>query len=389
MASLLGVEIPASVAAARLRLLGAKVTRAGRRALAVAPPSFRSDLNEPSDLAEEVARLTGLEEIPAVSPARRFAYAAPNHEREFIRGTREVMLGCGLWEANTIAFVAPADNERFPGLTRATPVSVENPLSAELSQVRLSLIPGLLAALRFNLNREASAIHVFELAKVFAMRDGRASESQRFAALSFGDLVRASIGEKSVAPGFFTLKGVLENYFDALGITDRVAFEPIEAGSAAFLHPARAAKITLDEHALGFVGELHPSEALRIELDGPCALCELDLTILIAYGFSPRKAVEPPPRFPSVRRDLALVLDRDFPVDKIVRAIRDVAPVLLESVDVFDVYEGAPIAPGRKSVALALRYRSRERTLTDEEVNRAHAQLTEEARMRLGAELRQ
>jgi len=388
MASLLGAEIPASLAGRRLKSLGAKVSRAGRGALRVVPPPFRPDLNEPADLAEEVARLSGLVEIPAVVLPRIAGYQEPSRERDFARATREIMLGCGLTEMTTIAFVAPADNARYCGQSEAA-VVVENPLSAELSELRRSLIPGLLTALRFNLNRQATAVHAFEIGKVFTKQGDLPREDQRIAMLSYGEYARGAVGEKTLKAGFFTLKGVLEDYFDALGIGGRVSFEALDGGGLAFLHPGRVARVVLDEQPLGYIGELHPSEALRLELDEACALCELDLAKLISYGFTPRKPIEPPPRFPSVRRDLALVIDRDFPADKIVRTIRHVASSLLEAVEVFDVYEGGTIPDGKKSVALALRFRAKDRTLRDEEVNRAHALVVAELRARLGAELRQ
>jgi phenylalanyl-tRNA synthetase beta chain len=145
----------------------------------------------------------------------------------------------------------------------------------------------------------------------------------------------------------------------------------------------------LDGRMLGVLGELHPAEALRLELSDPCVLFELDLRQLVAYGSQPRHVVEPPPKFPAIRRDLALVLDRDFPAAGVLRTVSELSSPLLESVELFDVYEGASVPDGKKSVALACRYRSKERTLTDEEVNRAHTAIVEQAKTRLGAELRQ
>ena len=185
------------------------------------------------------------------------------------------------------------------------------------------------------------------------------------------------------------MKGILETYFDAIGISPRVAFKAIEQADAPFLHPGRGAIIALDNSPIGLIGELHPAEAMRLDLNEPCAVYELDLSSLIAYGFSPRKTFQPPPKFPAIRRDLALVLDRNFPADMVIRTVRECGASLLESVEVFDVYEGTAVAAGKKSVALACRYRAKDRTLTDEEVNRIHAVLVEQARMRLGAELRQ
>ncbi len=390
MESLLGVAIPSGVAKSRLKSLGAQVSTRAKGVLAVVPPSFRSDLVEQADLIEEVARLGGLEDIPALLPPRVSALTPVNPEREFIKGTREVMLGCGLTETATIAFIAPADNARFSGIqVTARPVKVSNPLSAELSELRLSLMPGLVTSLRFNLNREARAFHAFEIGKTFRMDGDIATEHFHLAAVSYGPYALSAIGEQSVMAGFFSIKGNLETYFDAIGISPQVTFKAIESADAPFLHPGRSAVVSLDGARIGLIGELHPAEAMRLDLSEPCAMYELDLSNLIAYGFSPRKTFQPPPKFPAIRRDLALVLDRNFPADMVLKAIRECGASLLESVEIFDVYEGTAVAAGKKSVALACRYRAKDRTLTDEEVNRIHAVLVEQAQMRLGAELRQ
>ncbi len=392
MESLLGAAIPAAVARSRLKSLGAQVSTRAKGMLAVVPPSFRSDLVEQADLIEEVARLGGLEDIPALLPERVTALTPVNREREFLKGTREVMLGCGLTEATTIAFVAPADNARFSGIQAATrPLKVSNPLSAELSELRVSLLPGLIASLRFNLNREARAFHAFEIGKTFRMEGDIATEHNHLAAVSYGAYALSAIGEHSVTAGFFSIKGILETYLEAIGISPRVTFKALESADneTPFLHPGRSAIVALDGVPIGLIGELHPAEAMRLDLNDPCAVYELDLSTLIAYGFSPRKTFQPPPKYPAIRRDLALVLDRNFPADMVVKTIWECGASLLESVEVFDVYEGAAVAAGKKSVALACRYRAKDRTLTDEEVNRIHAVLVERARMRLGAELRQ
>jgi len=390
MSALLGVELSAADTKRRLVSLGASVKRAETRGvLSVTPPSWRSDLNEAADLAEEVARLSGLEEIPASLPPRLFSHAEPNREREFFRGTREVMLGAGFTEIDTIAFIAPGDNQKFTGIGNGEPLRVQNPLSEELREMRRSLVPGLLAALSFNLNRQAAAFHAFEIAKVFARVEGAVSERYHLGALSYGEYALAEIGRPGIKAGFFTMKGVAETYLDALGLTERVRFQaPTAEHRLNFLHPGRSALILLGDEPAGYVGELHPREAMERGLEEPCIVCEIDLQQLISYGFSPRAAIEAPPRFPAVRRDLALVLEREFPADLIVRTIREIAPSWLESVEVFDVYQGDAVPAGKKSVALALRYRAADRTLTDEEVNRTHAVLMEQARARLGAELR-
>jgi phenylalanyl-tRNA synthetase beta chain len=389
MGSLLGVAVPARDVKRRLTALGMTVAASGRNRLKVATPSFRPDLHEPADLAEEVARLPGLAEIPARVPTRLSVVAHPDPERKFMTKTRNVLVGCGLVEAKTIAFIAPADNARFAGFDDTDALQVTNSLSAELSEMRRSLLPGLLAAMRFNLNREATNFHVFEIGKVFGARDGIPQEFERLAAVSYGDYAMGATGQRPIKAGFFSVKGILETCFRSFGVYSHLAFEPVSGGSLPFLHPGRAASMHLDGRMLGVLGELHPAEALRLELSDPCVLFELDLRQLVAYGSQPRHVVEPPPKFPAIRRDLALVLDRDFPAAGVLRTVSELSSPLLESVELFDVYEGASVPDGKKSVALARRYRSKERTLTDEEVNRAHTAIVEQAKTRLGAELRQ
>jgi len=391
LASLLGVEIAAPEVRRRLIALGATVKKSaqGKNLLSVTPPPYRSDLNEPADLAEEVARLTGLEDIPAELPARQFAYAPPNREREFFRGAREIVQGAGFTELDTLAFATPADNDKFAGIATGEPIRVHNPISEELRQMRRSLVPALLEALRFNRNRQAPDFHAFEIAKVYSLEGNAPVERFALAALSYGDYALAEIGKPAVKASFFTMKGVLEVFLGALGLGDRVSYHPPRDGELRFLHPGRCAKVMLGDDAVGYLGELHPREAMERDLSEPCVVCELDLEKLKVYGFTPRGTIEPPPRFPAVRRDLALVIDREFPAAAVVKTVRELGSDLLEDVTVFDVYEGQSVASGKKSVALALTYRAKDRTLTDEEVNRVHAALVEAARTRLGAELRQ
>ncbi len=338
-------------------------------------------------LAEEIGRLRGFEEVPDQLPERPARIIPGDPAGLFTARTRETMLGCGLTEIRTIAFIAPEENQRFPGLAEGSPVVVANPLSAELSELRRSLIPGLLTALRFNLNRQAVAFHAFEIAKTFDLQGDLAGESRHLAALSYGNFVVPSVGQAAIEAGFFTIKGILETWFRGLGILDQVAFTAIEPGRAPYLHPGKSAAVALAGQAIGVVGELHPQEAFRLELSRACALFELDFAAVAGYQ-RPAKPIEPPPRFPAVRRDLALMLDRAVPAATVIDTIAQTKVPLLESIELFDVYTGEGIPPDKKSVALSLRYRSKERTLTDEEVNRAHENLVRMVLPRLNAQMR-
>lgn len=388
MAALLGVTIPRAKVRQRLISLGAKATNLNRDRLLVTAPSFRPDLREAADLAEEVARMSGLEEIPEHQPSRPTAIAPLSRHRELAAQAKTVLVGCGLTEIRTVALSAPADNRQFPGLSDNPSVVIANPLSAELSELRKSLLPGLLSALRFNLNRQARAFHAFELAKVFERAAAGPVEAFRLAGLHYGAFISSGIGKPALAGGFELAKGVLEMLLGAAKCRDALEFLPAAQSAAPYLHPGKSAAIRLDGEMLGFVGELHPEQALRIDLGQPCALFEIDFSRLVSRG-APARAIKPPPRFPATGRDLALVLDLETPAATVIRAIRELNIPWLESVEVFDVYTGEGVPAGRKSLALALRYRAAERTLTDEEVNRAHDNLVRSTLERFGAQLRQ
>jgi len=388
MAALLGVALPGAEVRRRLMLLGAKAAGAGKDRLTVTIPSFRSDLREAADLAEEVARLSGLEEIPERLPARPNRIAARSPIRDLSAKLREIMLGCGLTEVHTLAFAPPEDNRLVAGADDDLPIAVANPLSAELSELRLSLLPGLLSVLRFNLNRQAAACHAFELAKVFAKGPQHGpAERLVLAGIGYGDFIVPGVGQPALSASFASAKGIVERVLDALGYAAEPRFVAPSPAAVPYLHPGKAALVYLREQRIGVLGEPHPAYALRLDLSLPCGLFELDISRLAQMPPRPRPIL-PPPRYPAVRRDLALVLDRERNAGEVVETLRTLDVPWLESAEVFDVYAGEGIPAGKKSLALALRYRA-ERTLTDEEVNSAHESLVRQAIQRLNAQLRQ
>jgi len=388
VAAALGTRLPDEEIKRRLRAVGVTVTLLDPNRIEAVPPSFRPDLNETADLVEEVARLKGLSEIPAELPVRRAGVLPPNRDRALARKLRDLLTGCGLVEARTLAFVAPEDNRHFPSLQASRPLVVTNPLSSELSEMRASLLPGLLGALRFNLNREASAVHLFEIGKVFGEMDEGARESARVAGVSFGDYAYGGIGQAPIKSGFFTVKGILEACLSALLPQGAVSYEPIESPQAPYLHPGRAATIKCGGELIGLVGELHPAEALRLEISAPCSLFELDVTLLAVHSSKLYHTIVPPPRFPAVRRDVALVVNKTLAAGEVLKAFWTGNAPMLESVELFDVFEGGNLGDEKKSVAVACRYRSADRTLTDEEVNRTHTGLVDQVARKLGASLR-
>lgn len=390
--------------------------------LVVEPPSFRLDLERDVDLIEEVARLHGYDAVPYTMPNVTPASEPPGPVAALAGAVRASLTAWGFSEAISYAFIARADLERLSlaeGDPRRAPLALRNPLSAEMAVMRTTLVPGLLAALERNRRHGAERLRLFEVGKVFLPRPGEPlpAEPTWMAALLAGPRHPRGWLWRPEPTDFYDVAGVVEALGEALrvpGLRLAPAVPPDEGqravdvlaglGPAPYLHPGLSARIevaarggTAGRHqangggpvVAGAVGALHPDLAARLDLGAtPAFLIELSLDALAPYA-GVRPSVRPIPRFPAVVRDVALILD----VSRSAREVLDVACAerqpLLREVAVFDVYQGPPIPPGRRSLGLTLTYQADDRTLTDEEVNRVHTRLTQRLVEALGAEVRQ
>jgi phenylalanyl-tRNA synthetase beta chain len=332
---------------------------------------------EPIDVVEEVGRVYGIGRIPATLPGSRHAAWTPataaNHEWNM----RQVLLGAGFDEVVTPALVSRRTLERL-GIAREAR-SVINPMSDELDTMRTSLLPSLLAVARFNQNRTAERVDVFEMARVYlgTQPDGLASEPLRLTAV-------ARVGDSGDAgrEGFLRLKSVM----DRLAADLAAGPARYERGSPALYHPGRAAKILLGGRELGVLGELHPSTLKLFDLDGRVVALDVDAHALISAQ-GERKAGELP-RYPAVQRDLALIVEDGIPAADLQQVIQAAAGASLEEAHAFDEYRGGQVGAGRKSVAFTLTFRSPERTLTDAEVDGVMADIRKALEARHGAGFR-
>jgi len=390
------------------------------------PPVRREDVTREADLIEEVARIDGLERLPATLPKRRDAYGLLTHAQHLRRRAVDALVGRGLYETVGWTFVSPslADRLRLDARDprRGAPV-VENPLSEEQSLLRTTLLGSLLDTSARNLARGASDLRLFEVGTVFALsgastppgvssqpdvptqtgapdgpppavdtlRETGVREARSLAVLLAGRLHEPSWGVPAPpAADFYAVKGVLEALASALRV-DGIELAP---DPQPFLHPGRAAAVTLggnertagDGEPIGWLGELHPLVAESWEL--PAASCfEIDLDRLIAAA-PVETGYEDLIGYPPLRQDLAVVLPEDVPAARVLAAVREAAGELLRDVRVFDVYTGAQVGEGnRRSLALALSFRAADRTLTDEDVAPVHERIVA-ALGALGGELR-
>lgn len=384
---LLGTTLKIGEMERPLRALGATVTGAGPQARRVVPPSHRFDLQTEIDLVEEIARLTGYDAMPASLPAIVAAGPGlgPTHDVE--RRLRERLRGAGFDEMVTLAMVGSDDNRDFPGLPELTgqSVALANPISVESGELRRSLLPGLMRALGENRRQGAGHVAGFALGRVFAGDSGRYREVTMLGMLLWGTRPASAIGETSRACDFADLKGALESVFAELHL-DTVRWER-SGTEASYLHPGKAARIEIWGVSCGYAGALHPNLLAARDLDGEPWVAELDLMRVVQY--CPRRVIfRPLPRFPAVSRDIAVVVDDDFPAQRFLDAVKEASQPLVEEVRVFDHYTGSPIPAGKKSLAYTIAYRAPNRTLTDDEVNAMHDQLVAQLVRQLPMEVR-
>jgi len=379
----LGMEVPRQQVTTALKRLGMEVSAAPRGSLTVIPPSYRSDLEREIDLVEEVARLVGYEKIPSELPSGTISSRGIGELEAQCRNVRRFFAAQGFFEAVPLAFVSAEENQRFAGLAGGRkPVVLLNPLSQNDAEMRMSLLSSLMRAASYNLAQGAEAVAMFLVGKVFWETDSPA-ERVHVGGVVCPRFLQEGVGVRRASTEFADVKGVVESLLDLLGIRRRVEWQ--RALNASGLHPGQSAELTLEGRVLGVMGALHPDLDSLYDVPRPCWLFELDLETSLQYR--PRRVVfRDWPRFPEIKRDLAIVAEGRFPAGEVVRfveACREAIP-WIEEIAVVDEYAGPPIPPGKKSLTYAISYRAADRTLTDAEVNEAHAELSRRIFAELG-----
>jgi phenylalanyl-tRNA synthetase beta chain len=385
---IIGARIDGGRVEKLLRSLGLKAHRQGKSGtIKVVPPSSRPDLSREADLIEELARLYGYHKIPSTLPRLGSSTARTDYRLGQERRIRSFLAGEGLAEVINLPFTTDKLNRAFPGFWEGetSPVEVLNPLVKESAEMRLSLIPGLIDNLRVNLAQRVEGFSAYHLGKVFRLApDGSADERQWLGGILYGRRARRGLraGEEP-SLGFLECKGLVEGILEVLSVSAAVTWS---REAAAFLHPGRATALDHNGKSVGYLGQVHPDFAEESKLP-PFLLFELDFEELLKYA--PRQInARPLPRFPSVERDFAVIVDRDFPSQQIVNWIKDRGEPLIQHVEVFDQYLGSPIPKGKKSLAYQISYRADDRTLMDSEVSAVHQHLVDQIAEFFGGQLR-
>jgi phenylalanyl-tRNA synthetase beta chain len=372
-ARLLGLALEPEAIADVFTRLAMPFTRDGDD-FVVMPPSYRFDIAIEEDLVEEVARIHGYDAIPD-SPRAHVQAMLPAPERQRSAGMLKRRLTARDWqEVITFSFVSLDDERALDPAVK--PIPVLNPIAEQLDVMRTTLLPGLIATLRTNLNRKVARVRIFETGRTFAPDDR--TQPVRIGGLAFGTSEPEQWGVRARPVDLFDIKGDLEALAAPLSVTT-------SAQPFAWLHPGRSAEVTIAGRSAGWLGELHPRLCRHFELPSAPSVFEVDLAALTTVPLPDAKPVS---KLPSIRRDMAIIINENIAVDDILRALRELQRPEIETLDVFDVYRGHELPNGRKSVAILVVMRDTERTLTDADGERIVADLLATLSARFGATLR-
>ncbi|KIH77398.1 phenylalanyl-tRNA synthetase beta subunit [Geoalkalibacter ferrihydriticus] len=390
---LLGIDIDIFEIQSLLRSIALAAELAADRkedVLYVEVPTFRPDLEREVDLIEEVARLKGYEHIPTTMPQGRILCQREPELRSLERRLRDTMVACGFNEVINYSFNSPTLLDRL-GLAgddgRRHQVRLLNPLNEEQSVLRTTLVPSLLQTVAQNLaHRSAADLRLFELRPVFLPRENEdlPEENPRLTALMCGRRSPLGWSQSGETVDFFDIKGVVEELLGHLRLQN-LSWRS-EVGES-FYHPGKSCALYGNEQLLGNLGEIHPRVLSAFEIEQAVFLFDLDLGALSRCGLG-RTEFTALSRFPGVYRDSAMLFDETVTAQQILDVVHSAKAQDMEDVVLFDVYRGKGIAGDKKSVAIRVRYRSAEKTLTDEEISKAHGRIIRSLENQLGAEIR-
>jgi phenylalanyl-tRNA synthetase beta chain len=381
-----------------LSALELAVRDAGADRCVVGVPTFRVDLENEADLIEEVARIHGLHKVPAPAPRVEIVPGVDDSRVRAVMMCRENLVALGLTEIMNYSLVSERLLDLFDPSDAPARVALPNPVSADQSTLRTSLIPQMVASLGGNRAHQVSDAALFEIGRVFRKNpDGTLGEEERAAVGLMGAAGRSVLERTRSASGqevFQWMRGVLEAVCVGQRIVGRrrSALRPaslsIEETKRPFFEAGMGVRVSIEGQACGVMGVV--AEAIRREwrLVDPVGVMELRLDALLVHA-SDVPSVTPPSAFPSVMRDVAVIVEESVRHDDILAVVARAAPPELAAVRLFDVYRSRDIGPGRKSMAFSFTYQSAERTLTDEEANGYHDRIRKALAAELGAQIRE
>lgn len=339
-------------------------------------PSFRPDVLREADVAEEIARIYGYNEIVSTAlrgETTRVIKPVNQVVEDIIHST---LVSQGLYETLTFSFIGPKlfsmINSNDEKLQKA--VVIKNPLGEDTSIMRTTLLPSVMSTLALNYSRRNESAKIYEFANVYIPVDGQKLPDEH----------------KNITLGmyggydFYDMKGVIEHLFDVLKIRD---VEYVAKSDNTTFHPGRCAQIVKDGKVIGIFGEAHPDVCKNFGMDTRVYICEIDFNTLLEF-YTDEVKYKPLPKYPAVTRDIAMLIDDSVNVYEIEKIIKKCSGNILEGYNLFDVYKGAQIPEGKKSVAYSVTFRADDRTLTDEEINGVFDKIVKTLEDNLSAQLR-
>ncbi len=376
----LGTDLSQTEIADYLESVEFKVEIKDKDTLLVLPPTFRVDVSRPEDLMEEVARLWGYNNIKTTFPKISGVTNLPNQSIKTKDRIKDLMAGYGFSESITYSFMGKDACDRL-NLPEDDPrrqmLDILNPISEDQSVMRTSLVPGLLDAMHRNLSHQVRNLKIFELGKIF-ISNGQAkqpSETEMLAGLWTGTRHDMTWHGKPVPCDFYDLKGVLEDFFLNFGM-ERISFSKMEDDRCAYTQAGHTAKILLDGQPIGLIGEAAPAVLNNFNIKQPAFIFEINVNRFLS-NLPETKMFVPIPKFPFTDRDITLIVDNPVQAGDILDKVKLFDEKLMEDIRILDVYSGPPIPAGKKSISLRVVYRSFAETLSDQQVNLVHQQLTD------------
>ena len=342
-------------------------------------PTYRGDLLNDADIAEEVIRIYGYDKIPSTLPKNMGESGGRSESQQKYKQVRDMMVATGLFQAMSYSFMSPADliklnienDERY-----SCTVKIKNPMGEDYSLMRTTLLPSMLLSISGNKNHNISDVKIFEMDRVYLPEDSDENKLPK-------EIYTLGIAANAKGEDFYTVKGRLEELFLKFNVND-ITFEKTDEP---FLHPGRSASVKTSGKVLGYIGELHPDMAEAYGISGRTIICEIDIDLMLEMGSDDMK-IKNIPKYPAVERDLAVVMDASQQAGILMDDIRKTGGALLEKCDIFDIYQGEQVGKDKKSVAFSLTFRAEDRTLVDTEVNKIFDKIVTALENKYGAQLR-
>jgi len=367
-----------------------KVIEDKREYIEVIPPSFRGDVEREIDIIEEIARIYGYDKIKPTLFNTTIAQEGKNFRFRVIDQVRETLISCGLNEVITYSFISPDifDRIRIPeGHKLRNAIKIKDPLIIDHSLMRTSLISSLLEIIKWNTNRQAELVKIFEVGKIYLPYPDKPNslpQEKLIIAGAINKTGRGDIWEKSLSLDIFDVKGIIETVFQGLKMEN---WEVVPGNHPAF-HPLRNGKIIIGGKEVGIFGEIHPEVINNYRIPGKINLFEIDFENLLPKVPSDIKYCILP-KYPSVQRDLALVVKGEILSADIIKIIKSIDKKLIKKVTLFDIFTGKQIGDGYKSLAYSVVFQAEDRTLTDQEVEKTYKKIREKLIVKFDAKIRE